>query len=236
MDMNMIAKRHHLHLILALGMMAVMVAAGFFLAGCARNSPAGEALVPGETPSATALPSLMETAAPSPPPTETPTALPPATETPAASPTPAPTSTPALCAVPLSEELVNYWQRDELGCALGEAQTLWLAEEEFEDGRMFWREDDGRVYVLYDDDLWAVYDDTWAEGDPEYSCGVEQSPPTPLRGFGKVWCSNPDVQDKLGDATTFEYGRYGLLQVFERGFIIQPPFGIYVIHEDGSWK
>jgi hypothetical protein len=230
------AKRHHLRLNWALGTRAILLAGGFFLAGCTRGRPAGEVLVPGETPSVTAPPPLTETAVPSPPATMTPTTLPPATETPAASPTPAPTSTPALCAVPLSEELVDYWQRDELGCALGEAQTLWLAEEEFEGGRMFWREDDGHVYVLFDDDLWAVYDDTWSEGDAEYSCGVEQSPPTPLRGFGKVWCTNPDVQEKLGDATTFEYGRYGLLQVFEHGFIVQPPFGIYVIHEDGSWK
>jgi hypothetical protein len=230
------AKWHHLRLNWVLGMMALVLAGGFFLAGCARSRPAAEEAMANDTPSATALPPLTETATAIPPATETPTAQPPATETPAASPTPTLTATPALCAVPLSEELVPYWNRDEVGCARGEAVMLWLAEEEFEDGRMFWREDDGRIYVLYDDDLWAVYDDTWSEGDPEYSCGVEQSPPTPLRGFGKVWCSNPDVQDKLGDATTFEYGRYGLLQVFEHGFIIQPPFGIYVIHEDGSWK
>lgn len=217
-------------------MMAIVLAGGFFVTGCRRSRPAGEALVAGETPTATAQPLVTETATLPPPATETATALPPATETLAASPTPAPTSTPAICAVPVSEELVTYWNRDEVGCAREEAVMLWLAEEEFEGGRMFWREDDGRVYVLYDDDQWAVYDDTWSEGDPEYSCGVEQSPPTPLRGFGKVWCTNPDLQDKLGDATTFEYGRYGLLQVFEHGFIIQSPFGIYVIHEDGSWK
>ena len=213
-----------------------MAAILLFMAGCARGRPAGEALVAGETPAAAAQPLVTETATPSPPPTETPTPRPPATETPAASPAPLSTSTPAPCALPVSEELVDHWHRADLGCARAEAVTLWLAEEEFAGGRMFWRADNGRIYVLYDDDSWEVYDDTWSEGDPEYSCGLEQSPPTPLRGFGKVWCTTPEVQRRLGDATTFEYGREGVLQVFEQGFMIQPPFGLYVIHEDGSWR
>jgi hypothetical protein len=126
----------------------------------------------------------------------------------------------------------------QLGCpsAAGKA-GVWMAEENFQHGRMFWREDDRKVYVLYDSGRWERYEDTWREGDPTFSCGTEQHPPTPVRGFGKVWCTHELVRQGLGDATTIEQGDQGAVQDFGDGAILKTARGhIYVLLSDGTWQ
>jgi hypothetical protein len=85
------------------------------------------------------------------------------------------------------------------------------AEQPFEEGYMLWIGEQSRIYVLFDDDVssprWAIYQDTWEDGDE--LCDVGEPPPgysQPERGFGKVWCEEPGVRDRLGWATADEVG------------------------------
>ena len=91
--------------------------------------------------------------------------------------------------------------KERIGCPISKGYITWLAEEAFEHGYMFWREDTDRIYTLYADHTWQNFADTWHEEDPEYSCpqlAPSNSPPTPKRGFGKVWCVQLGVREKLG--------------------------------------
>jgi hypothetical protein len=102
---------------------------------------------------------------------------------------------------------------------------------------MLWRSDSDLIYVLYDNGTWAAYRDTWQDGDPDYTCGVPTSPPTPRRGFGKVWCTYQTVRNDLGEATEGEWGRESAVQDFVNGTIWRIPDGAtLVIFEDGNWK
>jgi len=104
---------------------------------------------------------------------------------------------------------------------------------------MVWREDTRDIYALSDDGSWQQFADTWHEGDPEYLCpdvGPSTSPPTPQRGFGKVWCMNPGVRDKLGWASEREKGGNRWVQDFDRGVMIRTDHvGIAVLTDDGTW-
>jgi hypothetical protein len=112
-----------------------------------------------------------------------------------------------------------------------------MAEESFQRGRMLWRKDDGKIYVLYNHGAWESYTDLWHEGDPSYSCGTETTPPTPIRGFGKIWCTYPAVRDGLGEATATEVGKYGTVQSFTGGQLLLMEDGkIYLLANNGRWS
>lgn len=86
------------------------------------------------------------------------------------------------------------------------------AEQQFEHGYMIWVGAEDRIYVLFDDSIytdgWAVFEDTWQEGDPVDDPSIV--PPSgfyqPQRGFGLVWREQPLVRDRLGWALAPEAG------------------------------
>jgi formylglycine-generating enzyme required for sulfatase activity len=131
-----------------------------------------------------------------------------------------------------------------IGCAFGNTITGLMAEENFEDGKMFWREpiDHEQVLVLFNDGTWQIVEHpSYVEGSPEFSCPdahtPSQCPPTPKRGFGMVWCDIPEVRSGLGNAIDCERGYQGFMQQFERGFMLQTDDGaIYVFYDDGRWE
>ena len=104
---------------------------------------------------------------------------------------------------------------------------------------MIWREDTRYIYAVYDDGTWQGFIDLWQEGDPEYSCpdiAPSDSPPTPKRGFGKIWCLNPPVKEKLGWAQGEEKGGSRSVQDFDRGVMIGTGFaGTIILYDDGTW-
>lgn len=89
---------------------------------------------------------------------------------------------------------------------------IYVAEQRFEEGWMFWLQPVGQLWVLTVDEdnrgVWSVYDDTFVEGDAEIDPTIV--PPEelyqPVRGFGKLWRENPDVRDALGWAVDQELG------------------------------
>jgi hypothetical protein len=184
----------------------------------------------------TAVPTLLPTETPTSTPTNTPTL----TQTPSPTPTETSVPSPTPCAITVLGAFTAVWQThaDQLGCPTAAGRSgIGMAVEDFQRGRMLWRADNRRIYVLYNTGRWVGYDDTWREGQPEYSCGTPQSPPTPKRGFGQVWCTHSTVRQGLGDATTAERGDSGTLQSYAGGFILRLSGSqTYVLYNDGSWR
>jgi serine/threonine protein kinase len=182
------------------------------------QEPSAAILMPSDTPRPTVSP--LPTSTPLPPPTSTP--LPP----------PAPTCPQATGPF---VELANQLE-DRLGCAQDNAGTTFAAQQRFDGGRMYWREDNDRIYAVYRGGRWESHADTWNEGDPDYSCDTPETPPTPVRGFGKIWCSFPTIKQGLGNALEGEAGFNATLQNFQNGFILQTDDRTLVMYNDGNWE
>ncbi|MGD8472641.1 MAG: protein kinase [Anaerolineae bacterium] len=176
-------------------------------------------------------------------PTDTPesptdTAEPP-TDTPTATATHTPTATAAPCAIPPQGAFISLWQsyRDELGCPLyANPKLIQDAEQPFDNGHMFWRQDNDYVYVVYEDGAsegsYEAFTGVWSEGDPEYSCTASPPPGKvqPKRGFGAVWCDLGAASAAIGWGLKEEAGfgpGYGdpIVQQFDRGFIFRDSDG-----------
>ena len=205
----------------------------------ATSEREGLSPAPSPFPISTPTPSPTLPPPPSPTPSPTPTPIPSPTPTPEPTLTPQPTPSPTCPAV--GGPFAALWKQyqGQLGCAINTAHTSWIAQEHFEHGQMFWRKDNDRIVVLYDNGTWALYQDIWNEGDPEYSCpniAPTQCPPTPRRGFGKIWCTYSAVRQGLGWATDYEQGFHGTVQDFAQGTIFRTDTGeMYLLLGDDTW-
>jgi len=181
-------------------------------------------------------------APPAPTPTFTPTPYPTLTPTRALA-TPRATSTPIVCAIPPSPRIRwNNAMATRLGCPLETERATNYARQQFENGTLFWREEDKRILVLFNDQTWLQFNDTWTSALPEDMCpAVSVAPPLvkPKRGFGKLWCEQTAVRAKLGAALENEVGLYAApTQRFERGmmFTSADRARVYVLYADGQWE
>ena len=182
---------------------------------------------------------------PSPTPTRTPTpypTFPPASTFPTTIP---PRATPPTCAIATSSLAAQVWTADiasRLGCPTETQHSAQFAAEPFERGAMFYRDDEKKIYVLFNDKTWAVFDDTWNASLPVDLCPsvtVAAGSYKPQRGFGKVWCEQSNVRAKLGAATAPEHGLYAaLVQRFERGQIFgsDQPNQVFVLFANNTWE
>ena len=225
----------------------------FFIKPTPETTPA---LLSGITSTPTARVSSTATAIPDASPTETPESVQ-ATSTPAvtqaataqATSTPVPTLPPTTRATATSPPacpavtgtFAGVWQQhqNQLGCARSDVYSTWSAQQNFEGGEMFWRQDTDGIWVLYYNGTWRGYSNTWQEGNPTYSCpesAPSQSPPTPLRGFGKIWCTYSDVRSRLGNAVDAERGFDSLLQDFDNGTLLKMDSGnTYILYTNYTW-
>jgi len=197
--------------------------------------------------SITLVQDLPAPAPPAPTATHTPTPYPSATlasSSPRASATvPRATATPPICAIPLLS--LQRWTMEmatRLGCPTETDRAGNYATQKFENGVLFWREDDKRILVLFNDKTWLQFNDTWTSALPEDTCPtvtVASGLLKPRRGFGKLWCDQPAVRAKLGAAIENEIGPYvALTQRFERGwvFIGTDRTHVYALYADGRWE
>ncbi len=109
------------------------------------------------------------------------------------------------------------------------------------------------IYVFYNqpapgrsDPAYHVYNDEFSEGDPESDPAIV--PPTglyqPIRGFGLVWRTYPEVRDGLGWATAPEAGfetwkqEYSLSGMHSSFTVLQGIDGTmyHLSHFDSSWQ
>jgi hypothetical protein len=89
---------------------------------------------------------------------------------------------------------------------------IYVAEQVFERGRMFWLQPAKQIWVLSSDSsgkaVWSVYADSFVEGMAELDPML--TPPAgllqPMRGFGKLWRENANVRAALGWAKQPEIG------------------------------
>jgi hypothetical protein len=105
----------------------------------------------------------------------------------------------------------------DLGCGASYGDGR-LAAQPFQGGAMIWvgRADGspGQIFVLTTapsaDLTWSVYIDSYVEGEP---VGTDELPPlgkyAPVRGFGKLWRTVPEVRSTLGWALSPEVGDRG---------------------------
>lgn len=223
---------------------------------------------PTPTPTVTAAPTATLTL---PPPTATPApleqfptaqpgdgALTPVVSATLASPAPGATATlsePAViedgnCAVEYDLDLAGYPDLfAKMGCALEEASNDAVAINEFGEGPdynrfMLWFSDELQIYVLFPDQTWQAYLDTWSEGQPELSCNPlntpPSSPPLPRRGFGKLWCSVDGLIDKMGTIDREErLCQHTVVQRFEKGRLLacfeDATIRYFRLLDDGAW-
>jgi hypothetical protein len=183
-------------------------------------------------PTDTPTPTATSTPTPTKGPTKTPTPTPTSTNTPTPEPTPD-------CAFEPGGAFADLWQthKVKLGCpAYREPIAIQDAEQAFDNGRMFWRQDNLFIYVVYEKGALAgtyqLFFDVWEEGDPEYSCVA--TPPAnrlqPKRGFGLVWCKLGGPAAAIGWALEEEAGFWAgkgdpLVQDFGSGTIFRDSAG-----------
>jgi photosystem II stability/assembly factor-like uncharacterized protein len=157
-------------------------------------------------------------------------------------PTPQPLISAADCPTP-PDHFTDLWSErvTQLGCPTT-SYSIPMAEQSFEGGWMYWRSDTRQILVFIRGQLFAqVFEDTWEESQPAYSCpdlAPSQTPPTPQRGFGKVWCKQPMIRQLIGNATSGERLFDAALQEFDSGLIFETDQGVrYIMEsESNSWE
>jgi hypothetical protein len=98
-------------------------------------------------------------------------------------------------------------------------------EQQFENGSMFYFKPTDRIYVLFDDKTWQVFEHDELKGLPE-------PPPAncagPMKGgFALVWGSFPKVRERLGCSTAPMPDLFdGAYQPFERGTLLWSSRGL----------
>ncbi|MEO8288551.1 MAG: zf-HC2 domain-containing protein [Chloroflexota bacterium] len=180
-------------------------------------------------PTATSAPSATATTQPG-----TPTAT--ATSTRTATATPqlgTPTPRPPCTTMPVNG-FGKIWTeqpqvRDRVGCPTEHETAIQTgASQQFVGGYMFWRGDTKRIYVFLSGSpndtvgTWQEFPDTWNDGDPEPTpthvlpAGAYE----PVRGFGKLYRENPQIQQALGYATEPEQATTAAWQAYDRGYAL----------------
>jgi hypothetical protein len=91
---------------------------------------------------------------------------------------------------------------------------------------------------------WNRYNDTWNGQDP-FSCEAarQNGDKGPLRGFGQLWCSRPELQARLGNPWEQEAGSagrppFGRVQFFQGGVMLYNSINseVFVLFDQGDWQ
>jgi len=126
-------------------------------------------------------------------------------EQPQTTPIPSPSLMPTQSAVPTLNPTLDPFPTPT-------AREIYVAEQVFQRGRMFWLQPTGQIWVIIETEpgfgIWQVYEDQFQEGGVEFDPNIV--PPEglyqPVRGFGLIWRGNPEVRDGMGWGTDTELG------------------------------
>ncbi len=155
------------------------------------------------------------------------------------------------CQVESDLDLAGYPQLEQImGCALAPALSEAVGFNEFGPGPefnkfMLWLSWEDQIYTLFPNGVWRAAVDDWTEDMPDFSCnplaGEPSSPPLPRRGFGKVWCDDPDVRDRMGTISVEErLCQHSVIQMFENGRVIacfeDATIRYFKLFNDNTWQ
>jgi hypothetical protein len=115
-----------------------------------------------------------------------------------------------------------------LGLPLGEwsATPVRPVFQPFEQGSMLWfpLPAGPHIFVLYREGTWAIYPDTFSDAEAGTPEAAPQPPAglyAPVRGFGHLWLTHPEVRNKLGWAGEPEkLLQGGHWERFENGWLL----------------
>jgi hypothetical protein len=157
----------------------------------------------------------------------------------------------ANCAIESNLDLLGYPNLEaEMGCPTEEASFDAVAINEFGEAQptdrfMLWFSSDEQIYVLFPDGTYTTHEDTFREEtDLTYPCnpydGEEDSPPLPRRGFGKLWCSDPILQQVMGPVPREErLCQHSVMQRFEAGRLLacfeDATVRYFRLRDDSTW-
>ena len=118
-----------------------------------------------------------------------------------------------ICSIPPPRELRAVWDqyKDQLGCPTASLPVEgFFAQQDFENGRMFWAEQSGQFLVIIgaDSGVWHLFDiPTWPSDPEAIACDypVPENLIKPVRGFGGLWCTQNEIRDAIGFALDEEY-------------------------------
>lgn len=119
----------------------------------------------------------------------------------------------------------------------------------FEGGIMLWWDNpngESKIWVIETEGHtnqgynWTSYKNTWSSDEDVFpsGCPETQGEYGPMMGFGKIWCDNFAVKNKLGKATDNEFASNdAIVRNFSRGITIYiPEFKeIWVLYYDDNW-
>lgn len=155
------------------------------------------------------------------------------------------------CSIDYDMDLAGYPDlHHKLGCAVSAGSNDSVGINEFGlgpeyDRFMLWFGSEQQIYVLFPDQTWQSYRDTWDESQPEFSCNPlnapPSSPPLPRRGFGKLWCSVESLQEQLGTIEREErLCQHTVVQSFEQGRLLacfeDATIRYFSLLNDGTWE
>jgi serine/threonine protein kinase len=164
--------------------------------------------------------------------------------------------TPFPPAIPSNSLLNTVDNGDELIQILGNREKYYprqpYTRQYFKGGMMYWWDNPENqvdtiivVYNTYqtdDGNDWSQHTDTWALEDPNLpgnSCPETDRPEGPVRGFGKLWCRNPELKEALGSPLAREVsGTNTAMEIYEGGTVFSVPADnqIWVLSNDGTWQ
>lgn len=103
---------------------------------------------------------------------------------------------------------------------------------------MIRRDDVRQIFVMRGDGKWAVYPDTYQDGDALPDPGpAPAGKVAPVRGLAKVWSGQPGLRQVLGWATAPEGTVSGAYEDFAGGRMVwTSDRTIYVLFSDGTWS
>jgi hypothetical protein len=157
---------------------------------------------------------------------------------------PTSTATPRIvvCANKAEGEFQAIWQKykgrllcPELPTPTKDGQ---FATQQYENGFMFWSQLPKNLILTLSESKLPVWTEhrSWSYDANGAWCA---SPPPeglvqPIRGFGGVWCDNPEVRAALGWGVEGEWAIQGAVQEFAGGFILRTgdPTKVYVLFRD----
>ena len=155
------------------------------------------------------------------------------------------------CLAEFALDLAGYPELEgAMGCAIQGAIFDPVAINEFGPGPdhqqfMLWFGATEQIVVLLPNATWRGYLDTWSADEAEIQCnpygGPSESPPLPRRGFGKLWCSEAEIQSLMGTIEREErLCQHAVVQRFEQGRLVacfeDATIRYFRILEDGSWS